>query len=187
MSGFVCRVPEGDGRERMICAESGHVARQTPRIVVGPVIVVGDAVLLCRRAIEPRQGCWTSPSGHPELGAALEAGRSRNPGRGPGAHDARRHFSRSSRSVGSTRYTSYAARYSCQMHRHPGSPRAPRAWRSHCSPGTRSRGTAGISLDTLGTVRLAQSSSRSFAVPAGNPPHDARGARRPGEMCMIHE
>ena len=33
---------------------------------------VGDEILMCRRAIEPRQGFWTLPAGYMELGETLE-------------------------------------------------------------------------------------------------------------------
>jgi ADP-ribose pyrophosphatase YjhB (NUDIX family) len=77
MSGFVRRVPEGDNRERMVCAECGHIAYENPKVVVGAAVVADGAVLLCRRAIEPRQGFWTLPAGYLELGETLEEGAAR--------------------------------------------------------------------------------------------------------------
>ena len=77
MSGFVRRIPEGDHRERMVCADCGHVAYENPKIVVGAVVIADAAVLLCRRAIEPRQGYWTLPAGYLELGETLEEGAAR--------------------------------------------------------------------------------------------------------------
>jgi ADP-ribose pyrophosphatase YjhB (NUDIX family) len=74
MSGFVRRIPEGDDRERMICAACGHVDYQNPRIVVGAVVLSLGSVLLCRRAIEPRRGFWTLPAGYLELGETLDEG-----------------------------------------------------------------------------------------------------------------
>jgi Nudix N-terminal len=56
MSGFVRRIPEGDHLERMVCADCGHIAYENPKVVVGAVVVADGAVLLCRRAIEPRVG-----------------------------------------------------------------------------------------------------------------------------------
>src|SRR6185437_4650848 len=61
----------------MICADCGHIAYQNPKVVVGSVVVAGDAVLLCRRAIEPRQGFWTLPAGYLEHGETLEEGAAR--------------------------------------------------------------------------------------------------------------
>jgi ADP-ribose pyrophosphatase YjhB (NUDIX family) len=76
---FVRRVPEGDTTERYVCGDCGHVHYTNPKIVVGSVVSIGDRVLLCRRAIEPRKGLWTLPAGYleefetPEDGARREA------------------------------------------------------------------------------------------------------------------
>jgi ADP-ribose pyrophosphatase YjhB (NUDIX family) len=72
MSGFIRRIPEGDNRERDVCADCGHIAYENPKVVAGAVVVSGNAVLLCRRAIEPRHGFWTLPAGYMELGETLE-------------------------------------------------------------------------------------------------------------------
>jgi ADP-ribose pyrophosphatase YjhB (NUDIX family) len=77
MSSFVRLIPEGDNRERMVCADCGHVAYENPKVVVGAVVVSGDRVLMCRRAIEPRRGFWTLPAGYMELGETLEEGAAR--------------------------------------------------------------------------------------------------------------
>jgi ADP-ribose pyrophosphatase YjhB (NUDIX family) len=77
MSGFVRRIPEGDNRERLICADCGHIAYENPKVVVGSVITSRGAVLMCRRAIEPRLGFWTLPAGYLEHGETLEEGAAR--------------------------------------------------------------------------------------------------------------
>ena len=77
MPNFERRVPEGDDRERMICADCGHIDYQNPKVVVGTVVVSGDRILMCRRAIEPRRGFWTLPAGYLELGETLEEGAAR--------------------------------------------------------------------------------------------------------------
>jgi len=77
MPDFVRRVPEGDTRERLVCPSCGHVAYENPKVVVGSVVVHGDRVLLCRRAIPPRQGLWTLPAGFLELGETIEEGAAR--------------------------------------------------------------------------------------------------------------
>jgi len=77
MPEFVRRVPEGDNRERLVCADCGHVAYENPKVVVGSVVVSNDAVLMCRRAIEPRRGFWTLPAGYLEHGETLEEGAAR--------------------------------------------------------------------------------------------------------------
>ena len=70
-------VPDGDNRERMICAECGFVLYDNPKIVVGSVARWGERILLCRRAINPRRGYWTLPAGYLELGEATSAGAER--------------------------------------------------------------------------------------------------------------
>lgn len=77
MPDFVRRIPEGDNRERQICATCDYVAYENPKVIVGSVVVAGDAVLLCRRAIEPRRGYWTLPAGYLELAETLEEGAAR--------------------------------------------------------------------------------------------------------------
>ena len=70
-------VPEGDNRERMICADCGFVLYDNPKIVVGSVARWGDRVLLCRRSINPRRGFWTLPAGYLELNESTTAGAER--------------------------------------------------------------------------------------------------------------
>jgi len=71
---FVPRIPEGDTRERLVCADCGHIAYDNPKVVVGSVVVANDTVLMCRRAIEPRRGFWTLPAGYLEHGETLQEG-----------------------------------------------------------------------------------------------------------------
>jgi ADP-ribose pyrophosphatase YjhB (NUDIX family) len=74
--GAECRycVPADDNRERATCTACGEIHYENPLNVVGTVPVWQDAVLLCRRNIEPRFGYWTLPAGFMELGETLEAG-----------------------------------------------------------------------------------------------------------------
>jgi len=71
---FVRRIPEGEDRERLTCAECGFIAYENPKVVTGSVVVHQGSVLLCRRAIEPRRGFWTIPAGYLELGETVEEG-----------------------------------------------------------------------------------------------------------------
>jgi ADP-ribose pyrophosphatase YjhB (NUDIX family) len=71
------RIPGGDNRERLICADCGHIAYDNPKVVVGSVVVADGSVLMCRRAIEPRRGFWTLPAGYLEHGETLEEGAAR--------------------------------------------------------------------------------------------------------------
>jgi ADP-ribose pyrophosphatase YjhB (NUDIX family) len=70
-------IPEGDNRERMICADCGYVLYDNPKIVVGSVPRWGERILLCRRSIEPRYGFWTLPAGYLELNESASAGAER--------------------------------------------------------------------------------------------------------------
>ena len=61
------RVPDdGDTRERAVCPACGTIHYVNPLLVVGTVPYLGDQVLLCKRAIEPRYGKWTLPAGFME-------------------------------------------------------------------------------------------------------------------------
>lgn len=68
------RVPPEDNRMRDVCEQCGAVHYQNPRNVVGVVPILGERVLLCRRAIEPRFGKWTLPAGFMELGETTAQG-----------------------------------------------------------------------------------------------------------------
>lgn len=65
------QVPPGDNRPRRVCSSCGHVHYENPLVVVGCVPEYEGAILLCRRAIEPRHGFWTVPAGFMELGETL--------------------------------------------------------------------------------------------------------------------
>jgi len=67
-------IPEGDDRERYICAQCGAIHYQNPKLVTGCIPVWQDKVLLCRRAIEPRLGLWTLPAGFMENGETAQDG-----------------------------------------------------------------------------------------------------------------
>lgn len=62
------RIPQGDNRLRFYCAQCEVVFYQNPNNIVGTLPVYGTAVLLCKRAIEPRLGKWTLPAGFMENG-----------------------------------------------------------------------------------------------------------------------
>jgi ADP-ribose pyrophosphatase YjhB (NUDIX family) len=73
----VRRIPEGDNRERMTCAECGFVLYDNPKVVVGSVVRWGERILMCRRSINPRRGYWTLPAGYLELNESTSAGAER--------------------------------------------------------------------------------------------------------------
>ncbi len=65
------RVPTGDNRPRDFCEYCGMIHYQNPKIIAGCVVLEGDKVLLCKRAIEPRYGLWTLPAGFMENGETV--------------------------------------------------------------------------------------------------------------------
>jgi len=60
------KVPAGDSLPRHVCDACNTIHYSNPKLVVGSLPVWEDQVLLCRRAIEPRQGFWTLPAGFME-------------------------------------------------------------------------------------------------------------------------
>ena len=74
---FARAIPEGDDRERLVCADCGFVLYDNPKIVVGSVTRWGGKILMCRRAINPRMGFWTLPAGYLELHESTQAGAER--------------------------------------------------------------------------------------------------------------
>lgn len=84
---MVYRIPDdGDTRERAVCPACGEIHYVNPLIVVGTIPVLGDRVLLCKRAIEPRKGYWTLPAGFMELGETMPEGAARETDEESGAH-----------------------------------------------------------------------------------------------------
>ncbi|UCH21860.1 MAG: NUDIX hydrolase [Deltaproteobacteria bacterium] len=68
------RVPPGDDRPRFYCRVCGTIHYQNPKLVVGCIAEWGAKILLCRRAIGPRQGKWTLPAGYLENGETVSEG-----------------------------------------------------------------------------------------------------------------
>ena len=60
------RIPEGDNLPRHVCTACQAIHYQNPKIVAGCIAEWEDQILLCKRAIEPRQGLWTLPAGFME-------------------------------------------------------------------------------------------------------------------------
>ena len=80
------RVPDdGDTRERAVCPACGTIHYVNPLLVVGTVPYLGDRVLLCKRAIEPRHGKWTLPAGFMEMGETMVQGAARETAEEAGA------------------------------------------------------------------------------------------------------
>lgn len=72
---FSKKIPPGDERERRVCDNCSFIDYVNPRIVAGVVAHdEGGRILICKRAIEPRQGFWTLPAGFMEQGESVEEG-----------------------------------------------------------------------------------------------------------------
>jgi ADP-ribose pyrophosphatase YjhB (NUDIX family) len=61
-----------DERERLVCQECGFIFYINPKVAAGALIEVEGRVVLVRRGIEPRAGCWALPSGFTEYGETIE-------------------------------------------------------------------------------------------------------------------
>jgi len=71
------QIPEDDERERHVCQNCGHIHYINPKVIVGCLPTVGDRILMCKRAIEPRYGKWTLPAGFMENGETSAGGAAR--------------------------------------------------------------------------------------------------------------
>ena len=67
-------LPEGDDKLRWVCSKCHYIHYETPRIIVGTCPIKDGKILLCKRAIEPRNGKWTLPSGFMENNETVEEG-----------------------------------------------------------------------------------------------------------------
>jgi ADP-ribose pyrophosphatase YjhB (NUDIX family) len=60
--------------ERSVCTRCGFVFYLDPKVAVGTIIkVMGDRLILVRRAIEPGYGRWVFPGGYVDRGEPLHA------------------------------------------------------------------------------------------------------------------
>ena len=73
----VRKIPEGEDRDRDVCPSCHEIFYVNPKVIVGCIPTVGDKVLLCKRAIEPRYGKWTLPAGFMENRETTEEGAAR--------------------------------------------------------------------------------------------------------------
>lgn len=71
------KVPDGDSVTRWVCNSCNTVHYQNPKVVVGCVTEKEGRILLCKRSIEPRYGCWTVPAGFLEIGESIAEGAAR--------------------------------------------------------------------------------------------------------------
>lgn len=68
------QVPQDDDHVRAVCGSCGHVHYENPKMVVGTIPVFQDRILMCKRNIEPRKGCWTLPAGYLENEESVQQG-----------------------------------------------------------------------------------------------------------------
>lgn len=71
------KIPKGETLLRAVCPACQTIHYQNPKIVAGCIPEWEGKILLCRRAIEPRLGFWTYPSGFMELGESTETAAAR--------------------------------------------------------------------------------------------------------------
>ena len=65
----------GEERQRLACANCGHVAYVNPRLVVTTLpITEAGAIVLIRRGIEPGRGSWAQPGGFLEVDETVNQG-----------------------------------------------------------------------------------------------------------------
>lgn len=66
------KIPKGETLPRHVCDRCDTVHYQNPKVVAGCIAEWEDHILLCRRAIAPREGFWTFPAGFMEMGESTE-------------------------------------------------------------------------------------------------------------------
>ncbi|MFH1091931.1 MAG: NUDIX domain-containing protein [Pseudomonadota bacterium] len=67
----------GGGPPLMECSRCGLVIHLDPKVAVAGLLTRDGAVLLLKRAREPRKGFWCLPGGYVDRGETLEAGLTR--------------------------------------------------------------------------------------------------------------
>lgn len=63
-----------DHKHHKVCSRCGFIDFQGPKLVAGCLVIDAGRVLLLRRAIPPRLGCWTFPGGYVDFPETPEAG-----------------------------------------------------------------------------------------------------------------
>ena len=164
----------------LVCDDCGFVSYENPKVVVGSVCTWGDRILLCRRAIEPReasgrcrQAIWRCTRPPPTAPGAKRT-RKPAPHRDRGAAGGLQH---SAHQPGAGHLPRPAASA-------PTSPPVRRARRSGSSPGTRSPGPTSPSPACAGrcstSARCATSrpSRRAATRPASTATTERRRRKR---------
>lgn len=68
------RVPDGDNRERQVCAGCGHIDYVNPTIIVSCLAYHEQKLVWVKRAEQPQRGFWVIPAGFLECDESLEQG-----------------------------------------------------------------------------------------------------------------
>ena len=68
------KIPEDDNLPRYCCIKCQDIHCQNPKLITGTIPVKEEKILLCKRAIHPRQGLWTLPAGFLENGETIGQG-----------------------------------------------------------------------------------------------------------------
>ena len=71
------QIPDGDNLPRAVCDQCNTIHYGNPNLIVGCLPEWENRLLLCKRAIEPRNGKWTVPAGFLENGETTAAGAQR--------------------------------------------------------------------------------------------------------------
>lgn len=68
------QIPLGDDKPRAVCQSCGFIQYENPKIVNACIVEHEGKILLGKRTIEPRAGCWNVPAGFMENGEATSTG-----------------------------------------------------------------------------------------------------------------
>ncbi len=74
---FSQRPPHDETVTRDICDHCGLIHYKNPKIITGVIASFADKILMCKRAIQPRQGFWTLPAGFMEENETTQQGAAR--------------------------------------------------------------------------------------------------------------
>lgn len=68
------QIPDGDDKPRAVCQSCSFIQYENPKIVNACIVEHEGKILLGKRTIEPRSGCWNVPAGFMENGEATRFG-----------------------------------------------------------------------------------------------------------------
>lgn len=77
---------EAFGQPRSVCPECGYVHFDDPKVAVGVVVEKDGGIVLGLRNHDPKQGCWSFPSGFVDAGEVVEEAATREVEEETGLH-----------------------------------------------------------------------------------------------------